>query len=416
MQRNQAAPIASPTIDPALAEQRRRAFPLGAALTLAALEGYESGVDLQAQLLEHEPVTWFEEIQSWLVTGRLLLEEVLTSPDRFTVYAEDSFVRSVLGDHMLSRDDDDHRYMRAPYDPPLRLRAARSNYSTLINDLAADFLAAFRDQGRAELRESYANPLAITVAGRALGLAFDDIDKVSRAYDIFAAAMVDYSGARDATASTRAELDAIIMRNIERIRMSPDNSIISSVVESADVELRQADYEITANVRILLFGAIETVTSIILSTIWALLTHPDQLVEVRTDPTLVMSAVHESLRWISPVGHTERWATTDTALGSANILRGEMVLPSLAAANRDQSYFAEPDKFDVSRKNARHHSAFGKGEHHCIGLNLGNLEAEIAVRLALEGLPNLRLDPEHPSVPTGFGFRSPRPLWVLWDV
>ncbi len=155
--------------------------------------------------------------------------------------------------------------------------------------------------------------------------------------------------------------------------------------------------------------------SIILSTTWSLLNHPDQLAEVRADPALFTAAVNETLRWISPVGHSERWATADTVLGGVQIRRGEMVLPSLAAANRDPDFFPDPDRFDIHRANARHHAAFGRGEHHCIGLNLGNLEAQIAVQRLFSQLPDLRLDPDHPSLPTGFGFRSPRPLQVLWS-
>jgi cytochrome P450 len=414
MRESRQMPLQPPAIRPELAAQRRLQFPIGAEITLRDLEGYESGVHAQQRLREHEPVTWFDEVQAWLVTSRSLVEEVLSAHDRFTVYAEPSFVRTVLGDHMLSRDGDDHRHQRAPYDPPLRLRSVRQNYTELISELADGLLAQLRRQNSAELRPAYANPLAITVAGRALGLAFDDITQVSEAYDVFAERMVDYAGAGSDIAPTRAALDSLVYRNLDRIRKHPDTSIISSVLTSENPDLRQSDDEIVANVRILLFGAIETVTSIILSTTWALLSHPEQLDEALADPDLFSAAVNEALRWISPVGHSERWATKDTQLGGAAIQRGEMVLPSLAAANRDPAFFPDPDAFNIHRDNARHHAAFGRGEHHCIGLNLGSLEAQIAVERLFNQLPNLRLDPDRPCFPTGFGFRSPRQLQVTW--
>lgn len=397
-----------------LRSARRALFPIGATITLADLEGYESGIQIQRTLREREPVTWFEQVQGWLVTPRHLVEEVLGDHERFSVHARPSLVRSVLGDHMLSRDSAGHRHERAPYDPPLRLRPVRQNYTGLIDDLATELLEPLKRRRDSELRAAYANPLAIIVAGRALGLAFDDIGRISEIYDFFAANMVDYSdptiGAT--TAPARSELDAIVRRNIDRIRDDRDSSIISHVLTAEDPQLRHSDDEIIGNVRIILFGAIETVTSIILSTTWALLTHPGQLSEAMADPALFTAAVSEALRWISPVGHSERWAAHDADLGEVSIRRGEMVLPSIAAANRDPSFFPDPDAFSIHRENARHHASFGRGEHHCIGLNLGNLEAQIAVRRLFCELPDLRLDSQAACVPTGFGFRSPRQLWV----
>jgi len=232
---------------------------------------------------------------------------------------------------------------------------------------------------------------------------------------VFAEGLADYTRAFGDAMPTRNALDNLVYRNIDRIRHHPDSSIISSVLTAEAPELRHSDREIVANVRILLFGAIETVTSIILSTTWALLTHREQLAEVVADQDLFVAAVNETLRWISPVGASERWATTDTQLGGVEIRGGEMLLPSLAAANHDPDFFADPDTFNIHRDNARHHVAFGRGEHHCIGLNLGNLEAQIAVQQLFSQLKNLRLDPDNPSIPTGFGFRSPRPMWVIWD-
>ena len=85
------------------------------------------------------------------------------------------------------------------------------------------------------------------------------------------------------------------------------------------------------------------------------------------------------------------------------------------AANRDPATFPHPDRFDLHRPNARLHGAFSAGEHHCIGFNVANLEVRIAVQRLLERFPDLRLDPDRPSRPSGFGFRSPRALHVRWS-
>ena len=399
-----------------LRADRRAAFPLGAALSLRDLETHSGGIELQRQLQEREPVTWFDEISAWLVTSRQLVEEVLSDHERFTVHARPSFVLSVLGDHMLSRDGEEARHHRLPFDPSFRLRTVRDDHTDLIAGLTESLLLGLRPAGRAELRSQFANPLAVAVSGRALGLAFDDVEEIGRTYDRFAERMVDYSHDLGSTVDDRTRLDATIQRNLDRLRDAPEGCVLSTVLARSGTGLARPDDEIIGNVRILLFGAIETVTSIILSTTWALLTHPDQLATVRDDPSLVQPAVNEALRWVSPVGHTERWATCDTTIGTAEIRTGDMVLPSLAAANRDRSFFDDPDDFDLRRANARHHLAFGKGRHHCIGLNLGQLEAQIAVERMFALLHGLSLAEGEDTVPTGFGFRSPSSLEVTWDV
>ena len=77
--------------------------------------------------------------------------------------------------------------------------------------------------------------------------------------------------------------------------------------------------------------------------------------------------------------------------------------------------FADPDRFDVRRENARQHLAFAHGPHVCIGMHLARLEAHIAVGRLLERLPGLRLDPARPSAPRGLVFRKPPELHVVWS-
>jgi cytochrome P450 len=76
--------------------------------------------------------------------------------------------------------------------------------------------------------------------------------------------------------------------------------------------------------------------------------------------------------------------------------------------------FADPDRFDVTRENARLHIAFAHGPHVCIGMHLARLEAHTAVERLLRRLPELRLDPASPAEPRGLVFRKPPALHVRW--
>jgi cytochrome P450 len=145
-----------------------------------------------------------------------------------------------------------------------------------------------------------------------------------------------------------------------------------------------------------------------------MLAHPEQLALVRADRGLLPNAVEESLRLEPAAAVIDRYATRDIRLGGASIRRGDLVTISIAGANRDPETFAEPDRFDVRRENARRHLAFAGGPHVCIGMHLARLEAQTAIGRLLDRLPDLRLDPAHTAAPRGLVFRKPSALHVLW--
>jgi cytochrome P450 len=150
----------------------------------------------------------------------------------------------------------------------------------------------------------------------------------------------------------------------------------------------------------------------IVNALWHLLTHPDQLELVRTQPELLAGAVEESLRLEPAAATIDRYATRDVELGGAPIRTGDLVTISIAGANRDPASFPDPERFDVQRDNAGRHVAFAGGPHVCIGMHLARLEAHSALRLVLARLPDLRLD--QPIAPRGLVFRKPPSLNVTW--
>jgi cytochrome P450 len=135
---------------------------------------------------------------------------------------------------------------------------------------------------------------------------------------------------------------------------------------------------------------------------------------LRDDPALIPSAVEEILRVESPVVQTTRIAMERAEFGGCPIQRGESVLASLAAANRDPARYPEPDRFDIRRANVRHHS-FGGGAHYCLGAPLARLEAQIAIPALLQRFPRLRLTDEPLEWRALPGFRGLAKLWVDVD-
>jgi cytochrome P450 len=167
--------------------------------------------------------------------------------------------------------------------------------------------------------------------------------------------------------------------------------------------------------RLLLPAGAETTYRLTGSILFALLTHRDQLAEVRADARLLDQAIEETLRWESPVQYVSREVTEEVELDGYAIPAGGLAMLAIGSANRDETRFAHPERFDMHRSNKADHVAFGFGEHFCAGSHLARMEARIAVSALLERLPNLRLDPSQESRIVGLAFRSPNQLPVLFD-
>jgi cytochrome P450 len=392
--------------------ERRQRFPAGAALEFADLEEQRRAAALD-RLREVEPVSWVPALGGWLVTSYPLARSILARTGDFTVWAEPNLVRASLGVMMLTSDPPEHERQRQPFDEPFRMRAVRERFEARISARVEQLLDELEPRGSCELVVDFAAPFAIGVAGDILGLSLDDVPKIQGFYEAFADAMTydgDPEPQRRADAA-RAAFNEILLGELARARRQPDGSITSAVVREPATEL--TDDEIVAQLRVILFGAIETVESMVTNAVLLLLQHPAALAVVRSDSNLIANAVEEAMRLIPPVAFIERWTATSTTIGDVELQRGEFVGISTLAAGRDPEVFEDALRFDVHRENARHHLAFSFGVHHCLGFNMARVQGPLAVRAILERLPGLRLA-ESPE-PHGFAFRRPAELHLTWS-
>ena len=145
------------------------------------------------------------------------------------------------------------------------------------------------------------------------------------------------------------------------------------------------------------FAGHDTVNSAITGGIHGLATHPDQLELVRESPKLVNGLVEEALRWATPAKHFTRDATADTVLNGIEIKKGDRLMCSFQAANRDPKVFRNPDTFDITRR-PNPHLSFSFGPHVCLGQHIAKIEMrvlfeEITSRvksLELNGIPRIK--------------------------
>ncbi len=403
--------VAQIELDEAEEASRRARYPLGAAIEFADLEehGRITALDL---LRASEPIAWVPALGGWLVTSYPLAREVLGPRGDFTVWAEPNLVRASLGVMMLTSSGASHERQRLPFDEPFRMRPVRDRFEDPVAERVGSLLDDLVPRGECELAGDFAAPFAIRVAGDILGLSLDDVTLIRGFYDAFAGAMV-YDGDPEPQRradEARAAFDALLLDELGRVRAQPDASVTSVVANDPAVTL--TDDEIVAQLRVILFGAIETIESMVVNAVYLLLENPEQLALVRADPSLLGNASEEAMRLIPPVAFIERWTSAETVLGGVALGRGEFVGVSTLAANRDPEVFDRPLAFDVRRENARHHLAFSFGVHHCLGFNMARMQGEIALGALFDRLDGVELvsAPE----PTGFAFRKPAELHVRW--
>jgi cytochrome P450 len=375
--------------------QRRQVFPAGAAVTLADLEnaGREHVLD---ELREREPVTWLPALGGWLITAREPARQILLPKSGATVEAEQNMVRASLGRMMLTVDGEEHERYRQPFEVPFRAREVEREFGTPIREFARELV--HRIDGETELTQAFAAPFAVGVAAQVIGLPLDDVHRIDGFYAAFAGAM-EYTGDPEPLAradAARADLTALLIDGLAR----------SKVVEESDL----TPEEVAAQLRVVMFGAIETIQASVLTTLMLLIQHPEAMAEVRADRSLLAGAVDEAIRWMPPVAFMERWTREPVTLAGVEIGEREFVGVSVIAANRDPSVFADPLRYDIRRGNARHGLSFSSGEHHCLGVHLARMQTVIALEEMLEAWPSIDLVSVTP--PSGFAFRRPADMMV----
>ena len=168
------------------------------------------------------------------------------------------------------------------------------------------------------------------------------------------------------------------------------------------------------------FAGHDPVTNLLCNTLRCLLPRRDQWEALCDDPSLIPTAVEETLRFDSSQVAWRRVTTRDTELGGVQLPKGTRVFLNFAAANREPCAFAETDRFDVNdydftRPDPHRHISFGKGIHFCLGANLARMEARIALEILTQRVPSLRLVPQDYWTFPNITFRGPEELWLDWD-
>jgi cytochrome P450 len=379
-------------------------FPLGAAVTLDRLD--RDPYPVLAELREREPVSWVPVLGGWLVTRRARCIEVMRDAATFTVDDPRFTTAQVVGPSMLSLDGPEHRRHRDPFAEALRLPRVRDRFDAVVRADARRLVDELAAAGEAEIRRDLAGPLAVQVMVRVLELLDTTPDALLGWYAEIVAAVDRLSAG--------GEIGDAAPRAVAALRERVDATVRGGHGVLAEARATLSGDEVASNAAVMLFGGIETSEGMTTSLLWHVLSDPVALAAIREDAALVANAVEESLRLEPAAGRVDRFAAADVELDGARIRRGDLVIVSLTAANRDLATYPDPDRFDPTRADARTHLTFAQGPHACVGLHLARLEAAAALEAVLGGWPGVR-PADGATPPTGVVFRKPRQVPVVWD-
>jgi cytochrome P450 len=392
--------------------ERQRHFPLGSRVRLADLS--HNPYPTYQNLQQEEPVSWIAELGLWFVTRRADILAILLENTTFSVASPDSLLEDTFGRTMLSTDGSIQRRLRQPWNVPFAPARVRERMADAIASQAHALIDALSAAGQADLKTGFADQLALRTVTSMLGLPIHDFAIFRGWFTDIGEALGNFthdSRIRARGQRAAAAFGAYAAGHLTRLRREPDSSVLSQLLASADP---LGDEEILAAARVIIFGGLETTAAMLANTIWAVLTHPAAREAVQRQPALLEQAMEESLRWEAPVQSCTRHVTRPTVVQGVELSAGDTVQCMVGAANRDLEHFPHPHAFDLWRENASDHLSFALGKHFCLGAALARLEGEIGLRALFERLPDLRLDPAHPSQPKGHEFRSPPTLWARW--
>lgn len=389
-----------------------------AAITVADLE--RDPYPIYAQLRATAPVAYMPCLDVWMVTSWAAVSEAANDPERFPAHVERSPTDRALGGvSMMTTDGEPAKARRRPFDATFRPRAVEATMPAVFENLCDEQLDVIGQGRSADLVADYFEPVSLMSLAHAMGVQdLVGIETLRRWFAGLAAGVSNYEDDPRKSAfcdDVSAEIDETLQPRFERLLDEPDHGMLSSLVHARPGSLAERLAWAMPSLKLVLLGGLQEPAHGGATIAHCLLSHPEQLEAVRTDPALVPPAIEEGLRWTAPIGNLLRGVAPGTSLSGVRLPDDARVILVVASANRDRAIWGpSADAFDIYRPK-RTHMSFATGPHYCIGHHFARVQLRVAVTKLVQRFPHLRLDPAHATVLNGHEYRSPVCLRVLLD-
>lgn len=245
---------------------------------------------------------------------------------------------------------------------------------THIQELAHELIHRVAAKGAMDLIRDFSLPIPLTIISEMLGVAEGD----RAAFQRWSNVAVSVTKPSDGILAIPSlyQLVGFLRRLIRERRLNPQDDLTTTLLQAEAENDKLTEDELVGIIGLLLSAGHETTVNLIGNGMVALLSYPDALNRLGTEPELMKSAVEELMRYSPPVlFSTGRYAKEDLEIAGVVIPKGELVLAGLGSANHDESKFDRPESLILERANNKH-VGFGSGMHYCLGTPLARLHTD----------------------------------------
>jgi cytochrome P450 len=338
---------------------------------------------------DHQPLAQNEALGVWFLFRFADVLQVLHDSRRFVSgqgVSLDAGDPTKVGRTLISSDDPVHAQLRSAISAHFTPRSV-SSFEPRVRDIVGEHLDGFAARGTCELMSELAIPVPIIVIGDLLGVRPEDRVR----FRTWADDLVQQDSLRPET-GLAAKAAAVAIGEyfagvIAERRAHPADDLISTLLATSVDGVTLPMEDLLGFAFLLIVAGTETTTNLVGNAAVALDAAPDQRRRLLDDPSLVVSAVEEVLRWDAPVQGLARVAVEDVTIAGGTLPAGSRVQLRFGSANRDDREFGDPDRFDVGRT-ANRHVGLGHGIHYCLGASLARLEGRVMVEELLRRVPD----------------------------
>ena len=291
-------------------------------------------------------------------------------------------------------DPPDHTRIRALVVSAFSRRSVeeRKDRIQAVIDALLDAAAA---KGAFDLVADFAFHVPIIVASEIIGIAADDREAFRSAFEQTAALMAPKRSEESWAEALEAGrwIGHYVRQLIAERRAEPRDDLVTALIAQEDARGALNEAELSSAISTIYTAAGTTTERFISSGLYLLLAHPEQWRALVADRGLIGPALEEILRFHHPTQSTStnRRCTVEVEIGGKTLAAGDTVRVGLGAANRDPAVFADPDRFDITRKSGVPVLSFGAGPHFCVGAALARFETRLAIEAIANRWPDLRL-------------------------
>lgn len=366
-----------------------------------------------AEMRARAPICFVPQLGATLFTRR---DDIFTCEKNIALFSSrqpEGLMDRLMGQNMMRKDGEAHAAERRITFPALSPRTVRDHWLPQFEEAADRLLDALAPRGEGDLVADY----AMLLSGEALKVITGLTNMAARELDRTSQGMIDgianYAGdpvveanCQDCTAS----IDRHITARMPELAAAPDMSLLSVQMQAGLDEAATR-----SNVKLAISGGQNEPRDAIAGAVWALLTHPGEMAKVERGEADWRAVFEEYARWISPIGMSPRRVDKVGDYGGVRFAPEARVFFMFGSANRDETVFDEPERFDISRDTGPA-IAFGAGPHFCAGAAASRaLIAEVALPRVFARLKGLRLADGAAPRFAGWAFRGLTSLPCTWD-